>query len=155
MHAVSPFGVVSFSTSMLTRTKQVGRMTDYFCRCWSNYLGRPPQLPLTNITVPKFDVFPFEDSEPWYPWTDSGSNQTFSQPARTRAIALQISLLCEISSDLLFSFYHPTHVEKPVGKNAELKRLGEIHTRLEAWYKNLPREFEAREGQLPNVLIMQ
>ena len=105
--------------------------------------------------MPKFDVFPDEDSELWYPWTDDGRGHAHIQPARTRAIALQISFLCEISSDLLFSFYHPTHIEKPVGQKAELKRLGEIHTRLEAWHKKLPREFDVREGQLPNVLVMQ
>ena len=91
----------------------------------------------------------------WSPWTDSGLAQTHTQPSRTRAIALQISSLCEISSDLLLTFYHPTHVEKPLGKQAELKKLSELHTRLEAWRKNLPKEMDAKEGQLPNILVMQ
>ena len=123
-------------------------------RCWSNYLGRPPQLPLSIITVPKFDVFPTEDAETWSHYTDSGI-QPNDQPSRTRAIALQILYLCEISSDLLLYFYHPANVEKPVGKQAELKRLSELHTRLEAWRKQLPKEMEAKDGQLPNVLVMQ
>ena len=109
---------------------------------------------MSNITVPKFDVFPTEDSEPWSHYTDAGI-QASNQPSRTRAIALQISYLCEISSDLLLYFYHPTNVEKPVGKQAELKKLSELHTRLEAWRKQLPKEMEARDGQLPNVLVMQ
>ena len=124
-------------------------------RCWSNYLGRQPQLPLSSVTVPKFDVFPDEEAQPWWPYSDSGPGNSPAVPSRTRAIALQISSLCEISSDLLLYFYSPAHLEKPVGKQAELKKLGELHTRLEAWKKNLPNEFEAREGQLPNVLLMQ
>ena len=124
-------------------------------RCWSNYLGRQPQLPLSSIAVPKFDVFPMEDADTWSPYVDSGQGQAHSQPSRTRAVALQISQLCEISSDLLLYFYHPTHLEKPLGKQAELKKLGELHTRLEAWRKNLPKEMEPKEGQLPYVLVMQ
>lgn len=64
-------------------------------------------------------------------------------------------LLCEISSDLLLYFYHPKNLEKPMGKQAELKKLSELHTRLEAWRKDLPKELEAREGQLPSALVMQ
>ncbi|MCJ1390932.1 Nitrogen assimilation transcription factor nit-4 [Xylographa bjoerkii] len=125
-----------------------------FDKCWSNYLGRAPMFPSSNITVPKFDVFPMEDAEMWSPWTDSGLSQAHTQPSRTRAVALQISSLCEISSDLLSSFYNPTHVEKPLGKQAELKKLSELHTRLEAWRKDLPKEMEPKEGQLPNILVM-
>ncbi|MCJ1387092.1 Nitrogen assimilation transcription factor nit-4 [Xylographa soralifera] len=126
-----------------------------FDKCWSNYLGRAPIFHLSNITSPKFDVFPMEDAEMWSPWTDSGLSQAHTQPSRTRAVALQISSLCEISSDLLSNFYNPTHVEKPLGKQAELKKLSEIHTRLEAWRKDLPKEMEPKEGQLPNILVMQ
>ena len=124
-------------------------------RCWSNYLGRQPQLPLSSITVSKFDVFPEEEAQPWWPYSDSGPGTSPAVPSRTRAIALQISSLCEISSDLLLYFYLPAHLEKPTGKQAELKKLGELHTRLEGWKKHLPHEFEAKEGQLPNVLLMQ
>lgn len=124
-------------------------------RCWSNYLGRQPQLPLSSITAPRYDVFPDEDADIWSPYTDSGQSQAHSQPSRTRAVALQISFLCEISSDLLIHFYHPTHIDKPVGRQAELKRLIELHTRLEAWRKSLPKEMEAKDGQLPSVLVMQ
>jgi len=52
-------------------------------------------------------------------------------------------------------FYHPQEIEKPPGKQAELKRLSDIHTRLETWRRNLPKEMEPKEGGLPNVLIMQ
>ncbi|KAI9821639.1 MAG: Nitrogen assimilation transcription factor nit-4 [Pycnora praestabilis] len=125
-----------------------------FDKCWSNYLGRQPQLPVDNITAPKFEVFPVEDADIWSPYTDMGMGQANSQPSRTRAVALQISNLCEISSDLLIYFYHPTHMEKPVGKQTELKKLGELHTRLEAWRKNLPKEMEPKEGQLSSILVM-
>lgn len=124
-------------------------------RCWSNYLGRQPQLPSSSMTVQKFDVFPTEDADLWQPYVDSGIGHAHSQPSRARAVALQISLLCEISSDLLLYFYHPTHLDKPVGKQAELKKLSELHTRLEAWRKNLPKEMEPKEGQLPAVLVLQ
>jgi Fungal specific transcription factor domain len=124
-------------------------------RCWSNYLGRQPQLPLNSITTPKFDVFPSEDSEMWSPYTDSGVVQAHTQPARTRAVALQISKLSEISADLLASFYHPTQLDKPSSKQTELKKLSDLHTRLEAWKKDLPQEMEPRDGQLPQVLLMQ
>ena len=112
-------------------------------------------MPLSSISVPKFDVFPMEDADVWRPHTDSGTGGAHAQPCRTRAVALQISQLCEISSDLLLYFYHPHQLEKPLGKQAELKKLSELHTRLEAWRKDLPKEFEPREGQLPNVLVMQ
>jgi hypothetical protein len=126
-----------------------------FDKCWSNYLGRLPQLPMSNITTPKYDVFPDEDSDIWSPYTDNGLGQMHSQPSRTRAIGLQISSLCEISSGLLIFFYHPQQLERSAGKSAELKKLSELHTRLEAWRRDLPNEFEPKEGQLPNVLLMQ
>lgn len=126
-----------------------------FDKCWSNYLGRLPQLPVSNITVSKYDVFPEEDADIWSPYKDDGLGQMYSQPSRTRAVALQISALCEISSDLLIFFYHPQQLEKSQGKASELKKLSDLHTRLEAWRKELPKELEPKEGQLPNVLLMQ
>ncbi|EEH49518.2 uncharacterized protein PADG_05597 [Paracoccidioides brasiliensis Pb18] len=125
-----------------------------FDKCWSNYLGRQPQLVTTGISVPKFDVFPDEDFEMWSPYTDSGVTHEHAQPSRTRAVALRILRLCEISSDLLASFYHPTALEGQIGKQEELKRLSQLHTRLEAWRKVLPKEMEPKEGQLPQVLLM-
>lgn len=125
-----------------------------FDKCWSNYLGRQPQLPLSSIAAPRFDVFPMEDADEWSPYLDTGIGKTHAQPSRTRAVALQTSQLCEISSDLLLYFYHPHQLEKPMGKQAELKKLSELHTRLEAWRKNLPKEMEPKEGQLPHVLVM-
>lgn len=125
-----------------------------FDKCWSNYLGRQPQLPLSSIAAPKFDVFPMEDADEWSPYLDTGIGKTHAQPSRTRAVALQTSQLCEISSDLLLYFYHPHQLEKPLGKQAELKKLSELHTRLEAWRKTLPKEMEPKEGQLPHVLVM-
>ncbi|KAK4982258.1 hypothetical protein LTR66_009374 [Elasticomyces elasticus] len=126
-----------------------------FDKCWSNYLGRLPQIPPSIVTVPKFDVFPAEDADTWRPYTDSGFTQAHAQPARTRAVALQISGLCEISADLMTFFYNPIDMDKAKGKQAELKKLSEIHTRLEAWRKNLPKELELREGHLSSVLTMQ
>ena len=124
-------------------------------RCWSNYLGRQPQLTTSNSSVPAIDVLPNEDAELWSPYTDSGIGHEHTQPSRTRAVASLISRLSEISGDLLMFFYLPTSQEKPHSKQAELKKLSEVHTRLEAWKKNLPRELESREGQLPQVLVMQ
>ncbi|KAM3464013.1 hypothetical protein MY5147_003336 [Beauveria neobassiana] len=125
-----------------------------FDKCWSNYLGRLPQLPKSTFTVAKFDVFPDEDSSPWIPLTDKGFDETAKQPSRTRAAALHLSSLCEISSDLLLFFYHPNHIHRSTGKTVELKKLSELHKRLEEWRKHLPREFEAGDGQLPNVILM-
>lgn len=124
-------------------------------RCWSNYLGRQPQLSSTNTNVPKFDVMPREETEPWSPYTDSGVGLDHTQPSRIRAVAQQICKLCEISSDLLVFFYHPAELEKSQPRQSELKKLSDVHTRLEAWKKELPRELEPREGQLPQVLVMQ
>lgn len=135
------------------------RMTFWGCflfdKCWSNYLGRLPQLPRTSSNVPKYDVFPDEDAELWSPYTDGGFDQSAKQPSRTRAIGLQMSKLCEISSDLLLFFYHPNHLGRSSGKSIELKKLSELHRRLEDWKKELPMEFEPKEGQLPNVILMQ
>ncbi|CAD0088732.1 unnamed protein product [Aureobasidium vineae] len=125
-----------------------------FDKCWSNYLGRLPQLPSSAITVPKFDVFPDEDSASWAPYTDSGFMSARSQPARTRAVALQISVLCEISNDLMRHFYNPSDMDKSRGRQAELKMLSDIHTRLETWRRNLPAEMEPKEGGLSSVLTM-
>lgn len=107
------------------------------------------------MAVPKFEVFPNEESEVWAPYTDSGIVQKHAQPARTRAIALQISKLCEISNDLLAFFYHPSPAEQPLSRQAELKRLSDVHTRLEAWKSGLPAELEPKDGRLPPVLLMQ
>jgi hypothetical protein len=126
-----------------------------FDKCWSSYLGRLPQLPASNITVPKFDVFPDEEADIWSSYTDNGVGQMYAQPSRTRTVALQILKLCEINSDLLNFFYHPQNLEKPVGKSQELKKLGALQTRLEAWRRELPKELEAKDGQLPNVILMQ
>lgn len=117
-------------------------------------MGRLPQLPNTILTVPKFEVFPSEDAETWSAVTDSGLSQAHSQPSRTRAVALQISKLCEISSDLMNSFYNPTDMDKVKGRQAELKKLSEIHMRLETWKRELPKELEPKEGGLPHMLVM-
>ena len=124
-------------------------------RCWSNYLGRLPQLPSTIVTVPKFDVFPDEDSEIWTAYTDSGHNQAHAQPGRIRAVSLQISALCEISNDLMNHFYNPIDIDKSKGKQLELKKLSDIHQRLETWRRSLPVELEPKEGGLPSMLVMQ
>ena len=100
-------------------------------------------------------MFPTEDSEMWSPYTDAGIVQSHVQPARTRAVALQLSKLAEISSDLLTSFYNPTQIDKPLPRHTELKKLSDLHTRLEAWKQALPTEMEPKEGQLPQVLLMQ
>lgn len=126
-----------------------------FDKCWSNYMGRLPQIPQNTFNVPKYDVFPDEDAEPWSPYTDNGSDTSSTQPARTRAVGLELSKLCEISSDLLIFFYHPNHIGRSHGKSVELKKLSELHRRLEEWRQALPREFEPRDGQLPNVILMQ
>ncbi|EOO03867.1 putative nitrogen assimilation transcription factor nit-4 protein [Phaeoacremonium minimum UCRPA7] len=126
-----------------------------FDKCWSNYLGRLPQLPKNSYNVPKYDVFPDEDAELWSPYTDGGFDQSSKQPARTRAVGLQLSKLCEISSDLLLFFYHPNHIGRSSGKSVELKKLSELHRRLEDWRKELPKELEPKEGQLPNVILVQ
>jgi transcription factor-like protein/Zn(2)-Cys(6) binuclear cluster domain-containing protein len=135
------------------------RMTFWGCflfdKAWSNYMGRLPQIPKNSYNVPKFDVFPGEDSEAWSPYTDAGFDESVRQPSRTRAIGLQLSKLCEISSDLLIFFYHPNHIGRSSGKAVELKKLSELHRRLEDWRKELPKELEPKDGQLPNVILMQ
>lgn len=136
------------------------RMTFWGCftfdKCWSNYLGRMPQLPKSTFTVAKFDVFPDEDASTWMPLTDKGFDESVKLPSRTRAAALHLASLCEISSDLLLYFYHPTHIHRSAGgKTAELKKLSELHKRLEEWRKQLPKEFEPSDHQLPNVILMQ
>ncbi|KAF2451687.1 hypothetical protein P171DRAFT_426166 [Karstenula rhodostoma CBS 690.94] len=125
-----------------------------FDKCWSNYLGRLPQLPRAIVTVPKPEVFPTEDAEIWSAYTDSGVSQAHSQPSRTRAVAIQISKLCEISSDLMNYFYNPIDMDKAKGKQTELKKLSEIHQRLETWTRELPKELEPKEGGLPSMLVM-
>ncbi|PKK49493.1 hypothetical protein CI102_7083 [Trichoderma harzianum] len=125
-----------------------------FDKTWSNYLGRLPQLPRNSFTVSKIDVFPDEDAALWAPFTDKGFDESLAQPSRTRAVALHLSKLCEISNDILVFFYHPSHIKRASSKSLELKKLGELHQRLEEWRKNLPKEFEPKEGLLPNVILM-
>ncbi|KLJ09729.1 hypothetical protein EMPG_14852 [Blastomyces silverae] len=149
---------IASSHSLTEEDIDARRMTFWGCflfdKCWSNYLGRQPQLLGSSISVPKFDVFPDEDAETWSPYTDSGVTREHIQPSRTRAVSLQILRLSEISSDLLSYFYHPKPLERHIGKQEELKRLSQLHTRLEAWRKGLPKEMEPKEGQLPQVLLM-
>ena len=102
-----------------------------------------------------FEVFPEEEADTWSPYSDSGFSQAHAQPSRVRAVALQISALSAISSDLIKHFYGPLNVDKPVGKQGELKRLSEIHGRLEEWRRNLPKELEPKEGMLSSVIVMQ
>lgn len=139
--------------------EDVRRVTFWGCflfdKCWSNYLGRLPQLPSCIVAVPKFDVFPEEEATQWSPYTDSGYSTAHTQPARTRTVARQIQKLCEISNDIMTNFYNPTDIEKTKGKAAELKKLSDIHTRLEGWRRELPKEMEPREGGLSSVLVMQ
>ncbi|KAF2482956.1 fungal-specific transcription factor domain-containing protein [Neohortaea acidophila] len=125
-----------------------------FDACHSNYLGRLPQLPNSMITVHKIDAFPNEEAEEWTPYTDSGTQNSHSQPARYRAVALHITKLCEISNDIMLGFYNPSHTETVRSRAAELKKLSALHIRLEDWRRELPKELEAREGALPSVLIM-
>lgn len=159
---------LNLETGKLTSNKHVNgdeaeedvrRVTFWGCflfdKCWSNYLGRLPQLPKALVTCPKPEVFPDEDAANWLPYTDSGFSQAHSQPSRTRAVAGQISKLCEISNDLMGYFYNPSDMDKAKGKSAELKKLSEIHTRLESWRRELPRELEPKEGGLSSVLVMQ
>jgi hypothetical protein len=159
---------LNLESSRLTATRDAGvdeneedvrRVTFWGCylfdKCWSNYLGRLPQLPSSIVAVPKFDVFPEEDASQWSPYTDSGFTTAHAQPSRTRAVALEISKLCEISNDLMRYFYNPTDIEKTKGKAAELRKLSDIHTRLEAWRRELPKEMEPKEGGLSSVLVMQ
>lgn len=75
--------------------------------------------------------------------------------ANCKQVAIQISKLCEISSDLMNYFYNPIDMDKAKGKQAELKKLSEIHQRLEAWRRELPKELEPKEGGLPAMLVMQ
>ncbi|KAF1817127.1 hypothetical protein P152DRAFT_387063 [Eremomyces bilateralis CBS 781.70] len=140
------------------KEEDIRRITFWGCflfdKCWSNYLGRMPQLPKSLVTVPKFEVFPGEESEIWAAYSDSGFNQSHAQPSRTRAVALQISTLCEISGDIMTSFYNPIDIEKSKNKQSELNRLSDLHQRLEEWRRNLAPEFHPREGGLPSVLVM-
>ncbi|KAI9665546.1 MAG: hypothetical protein M1831_001689 [Alyxoria varia] len=124
-------------------------------KCWSNYLGRLPQFQHSlNITVPKYDVFPEEEAENWSPYTDSGVVDAHTQPCRLRTVALQISALCDISSDIMKSFYHPQTNEGLQSNQAAVKRLRDLHGRLENWKRELPKELEAKEGCLSSVLHM-
>lgn len=105
--------------------------------------------------MPKFDVLPVKDADICAAYTDSGFKHTHAQPCRTRALALQILALCEISNDLMLSFYNPKDMDKPRAKHAELEKLGKIQQRLEAWRRDLPKELEPKEGGLPSILVMQ
>ncbi|CAH0021890.1 unnamed protein product [Clonostachys rhizophaga] len=124
-----------------------------FDKCWSNYLGRLPQLSNESCNVPTLDVFPDEEVELWCPFPDSGPEPSLAQPSRTRAAAVHLFKLCEISNDLLVFFYHPNHIGRSSGKGVELKKLSELHRRLEQWRKDLPQEFQPKERQLPNVIL--
>ncbi|OCL08695.1 hypothetical protein AOQ84DRAFT_250760, partial [Glonium stellatum] len=152
-------GMYHNTNSALDETAEDARRITFwgcflFDKCWSNYLGRLPQLPTSIIAVPKFEVFPDEDAGTWAAYTDSGYSQAHAQPSRTRAVARQISALCEISSDLMNFFYNPIDIDKAKGKQSELKKLSEIHQRLETWRRELPKEFEPKEGGLPSMLVM-
>lgn len=152
-------GVTANNQHMDEKEIDARRVTFWGCflfdKCWSNYLGRLPQLPQNSYSVPKYDVFPDEDAQDWSPYTDTGYDEANKQPSRTRAIGLQLLRLSEISSDLLLFFYHPNHIRRSHSKAVELKKLSELHRRLEDWRKEVPKELEPKDGQLPNVILMQ
>ncbi|KAL4802276.1 fungal-specific transcription factor domain-containing protein [Aspergillus unguis] len=125
-----------------------------FDKCWSNYLGRQPQFTTANSSACSVEILPSEESTLWSPYTDTGPRHEYAQPSRTRTVAVQIFKLSKISGDLMVSFYDLTPTRKPPSKQLELKKLSEIHTRLEAWKKDLPKELDPREGQLPQALLM-
>lgn len=100
-------------------------------------------------------MFPDEEAGIWSPYSDDGASNDHSQPSRIRTVATHLMDLCDISSDLMKYFYHPQEARNPPSKQTEIKRLGEIHTRLENWKRELPSELESREGALPSVLVMQ
>jgi len=52
-------------------------------------------------------------------------------------------------------FYNPIDMDKAKGKQAELKKLSDIHQSLETWRRELPKELEPKEGGLPSMLVMQ
>jgi hypothetical protein len=52
-------------------------------------------------------------------------------------------------------FYNPIDMDKAKGKQTELKKLSELHQRLETWRRDLPKELEPKEGGLPSMLVMQ
>ncbi|RAL13978.1 putative C6 transcription factor (NirA) [Aspergillus homomorphus CBS 101889] len=160
---VSDLGLNFDSTSLGVRNLSeeeidARRITFWGCflfdQCWSNYLGRQPQWTVGNVGVSMTEIFPNEDAALWSAYTDTGAIHDHTQPSRTRAIAVQISKLCEINGDLLVFFYDPKPKDKLSSKQAELKKLSEIHTRLEAWKKNLPKELGPQDGQLPQALLM-
>lgn len=101
------------------------------------------------------EILPNEEAGLWSSYTDTGPIHESAQPSRTRTVALQISKLCEISGSVLIFFYDPTPRERPLSKQAEVKKLSDIHTKLVAWKRELPAELEPKEGQLPQVLLMQ
>ncbi|KAL5341558.1 nitrogen assimilation transcription factor nirA [Aspergillus crustosus] len=151
------------SSSLVTRDLEeeevdARRITFWGCflfdKCWSNYLGRQPQFTTANTSAANVDILPNEESVLWSPYTDTGPSREYTQPSRTRAVAHHISQLCRISGDLLVFFYDLTPKKESTSKQVELKKLSEIHTRLEAWKKGLPKELEPREGQLPQALLM-
>ncbi|KAL7271859.1 hypothetical protein RUND412_005362 [Rhizina undulata] len=167
-------GILKEGSTMTDEEIDARRITFWGCflfdKCWSNYMGRMPQLPSSMVTVHKPEVFPGEDSDPWAPYSDAGMMMTHAQPSRVRAVAGQISKLCEISNDILLEFYNPNPTPTPpasdrpgtlkIGKGvaggvgAEFKKLGEFFNRLEDWRKKLPVELEPKEGSLPSALLM-
>lgn len=139
-----------------------------FDKCWSNYMGRMPQLPSSMASVHKYIIIPSEDAAVWSPYTDVGKSMISAQPARTRAVALQIIELCEISSDVLLQFYNPNPKKPASGISSggratnttggmgmsDIRNLGVLWNRLEDWRKKLPRELEPQQGCLPSILLM-
>ena len=133
-----------------------------YIRCWSNYMGRMPQLPSSMASVQKYIIIPSEDAAVWSPYTDVGKSMISAQPARTRAVALQIIELCEMSSDVLLQFYNPNPKKPASGITSggratnmtNIRNLGVLWNRLEDWRKKLPRELEPQQGCLPPVLLM-
>jgi len=131
-------------------------------------MGRMPQLPSSMASVQKYIIIPSEDATVWSPYTDVGKSMISAQPARTRAVALQIIELCEISSDVLLQFYNPNPKKPASGISSggrttnttgglgmsDIRNLGVLWNRLEDWRKKLPRELEPQQGCLPPVLLM-
>lgn len=115
---------------------------------WGVCIGRTSMLPRAAVNVERPPTLEEHDQTIWMTVTDYGVDHTGTeQPGYFQTFQHQFSLLTEIVSDTVFSFYAPR-------ERFTSRKLLDYYRRYKSWYSNLPSPLQIRDITLPHVLAL-
>ena len=115
---------------------------------WGVCIGRLSMLPRAGVNVELPSLDEDYDRKLWLPVTDYGVDNTGAeQPGYYDTLQHQFSLLSDIVSDTVFSFYAPR-------ERFTSRKLLDYYRRYKSWYSNLPSPLQIRDITLPHVLFL-